>query len=685
MAVDSSSADAPGRKPTPPIGWAGVLREAWTFARALAAYRPRTAAMTVVLLLASSATDAMGLFMLIPLLHAVGAGAADGQQGMVARVLADMADTVGPERLLPAVLGGFVALAVVRSVTVWRRDVLLARTRLGFVTQLRETLHEAVAQANWRFLAGQRQSDLQQVLTGEVHRIGQASFHLLRMTAAGILAATQTAGAFLISPLVSTVALSTGVVLLALIRPLLRRSQTLGDQITVVNRAIFAHVQDFLAGLKPAKAYTAERVHANRFGEAVSAMRQRQMASVKAVAVARATLNVGAAAALAATAWFAIAGTGLTLPELAVVAALFARVMSALMNLQDSAQEFANALPAYGYTQEALRALRRATEDAAGADPSTGKREERPGPCRDEPRMALHAALTVRAVSFDYGPRAQTGAGRRALSGVDLDVQAGKIMAISGPSGAGKSTLADVLLGLLEPTSGAVLVDGVPLDRSNRRRWRRSCAYVPQDPYLFHDTVRANVAWARPHATDRDVWRALRRAVAADFVAELPQGLDTVVGDRGGRLSGGERQRIVLARALLLNPTLLVLDEATSQLDTRTEQRVVEALRSLRGRTTVVAMAHREALMAAADRIVLLDSGRVAATRAPRPALAGAGDNGHRTTLDVDPAPPTPAGTRPDAATSNRAVSAPPSPAGARPRTGTGKGPTASSAAGRPD
>lgn len=644
MAVDNSSADGPGRKPTPPIGWAGVLREAWTFARALAAYRPRTAAMTVLLLIASSATDAVGLFMLIPLLHAVGASAADGQQSMVARILADMADALGPERLLPAVLGGFVALAVVRSVTVWRRDVLLARTRLGFVTQLRETLHEAVAQANWRFLAGQRQSDLQQVLTGEVHRIGQASFHLLRMTAAGILAATQTAGAFLISPLVSTVALSTGVVLLALIRPLLRRSQTLGDQITVVNRAIFAHVQDFLAGLKPAKAYTAERVHANRFGEAVSAMRQRQMASVKAVAVARAALNVGAAAALAATAWFAIAGTGLTLPELAVVAALFARVMSALMNLQDSAQEFANALPAYGYTQEALRALRRATEDATGANPSTGKREEPPGPCRDEPRMALRTALTVRAVSFDYGPRAQTDAGRRALSGVDLDVHAGKITTISGPSGAGKSTLADVLLGLLEPTSGAVLVDGVPLDRSNRRRWRSSCAYVPQDPYLFHDTVRANVAWARPHANDRDVWRALHRAAAADFVAELPQGLDTVVGDRGGRLAGGERQRIVLARALLLNPTLLVLDEATSQLDTRTEQRVVEALRSLRGRTTVVAMAHREALMAAADRIVLLESGRVAATRVPRPALAGAGDNGHGTPLDADPAPPSPRG-----------------------------------------
>ena len=617
MTVDPSLADGPGQTPAPSVGWASVLREAWTFAQALAAYRPRMAALTVLLMLVSSATDAAGICMLIPLLHAIGASAAGDPQGTVARILAETADAVGPERILPAVLGGFVALAVVRSVIVWQRDVLLAGTRLGFVTRLRETLHEAAARANWRFLAGQRQSDLQQVLTGEVNRIGQASFHLLRMTVAGILAATQTAVAFLISPLVSAVALSTGVVLLALTRPLLRRSHTLGDQITGVNRVIFAHVQDFLAGLKPAKAYTAERVHVSRFGEAVAALRQRQMASVTAIAAARATLNVGAAAALAATAWFAIAETGLTLPELAVVAALFARVMAALTNLQDSAQEFANALPAYGYTQEALRALREATEDVAGAEPPTGKRGEPPGACRNGPRMALDAALTLRAVSFDYGQRTPTGARRKALRRVDLDIRAGEVTAVSGPSGAGKSTLADILLGLLEPASGAVLVDGVPLGPSNRRRWRRSCAYVPQDPYLFHDTVRANVAWAQPDASDDDVWRALRLAAAADFAAGLPQGLDTVVGDRGGRLSGGERQRIVLARALLLEPTLLVLDEATSQLDAHTERRVVETLRSLRGRTTVVAMAHREAVMAAADRIVLLESGRVAAADVP--------------------------------------------------------------------
>ena len=157
-------------------------------------------------------------------------------------------------------------------------------------------------------------------------------------------------------------------------------------------------------------------------------------------------------------------------------------------------------------------------------------------------------------------------------------------------------------------------VDGAPLTGANLHRWRRSVACVPQDTYLFHDTIRANLRWAQPRAAEAEMWRALRLAAADGFVAALPEGLDTVTGDRGGRLSGGERQRIALARALMTNPALLVIDEATGQLDAENERRILEALESLRGRTTVVAISHHPALLEAADGIVRLESGRVAAT-----------------------------------------------------------------------
>ena len=606
-------ADRPGAGP-PAAGWRHGFRGAGPLARALAAYRPRTAALAVLLQLAANAAEAFGFLLLIPLLHAAGAGAAGDGQGRFAELLAGVAGAAGVEPALPVALAGFVALAAVRAATVYQRDVLLARTRLDFVQRFRAALHEAVARAKWRFLAGQRQSDIQHVLTGEVHRIGQAAAHLVKVIVAGLLAATQLAVAVVISPPVSAAALAAGVLFLALTGPLLRRSRRLGDQLTGVNRAIFAHVVDFLAGMKLAKSFTAERVHARRVDAAVAATSRRQLAATTAGAAARAALNLGAAAALAGVAWFTVAAAGLALPEFAVLAAVFARVMFALVNLQQSAHELANTLPAYHHAQGMLLALQGAAEDAA----ATGRRAGA-GSGSGEPPLPLRTGLAVRGVRFDYG---QPG-GRPALTGVTLDFPAGELTVLSGPSGAGKSTLADILLGLLEPTSGAVLVDGVPLDDANRRRWRRSAAYVPQEPYLFHDTIRANLAWARPDAADDDLWRALRAAAAEEFVSALQHGLDTVAGDRGGRLAGGERQRIALARALLAEPALLVLDEATSQLDAQAERRVVAALRALRGRMTIIAAAHRPALLAAADRVVRLNGGRVVAGETAANAAGG--------------------------------------------------------------
>ena len=592
---------AAGAGPPPPDGGRHGFRGAGALARALAGHRPRTAALAALLQLAANATEAFGFLLLIPLLHAAGAGraaAAGDRQDRVAELLTGLAGAVGAELALPAALGGFVALAAVRAATVWQRDVLLARTRLDFVQRFRAMLHEAVARAKWGFLAGWRQSDVQHVLTGEVYRLGQAAAHLVRVTVAGVLAVTQLAVAVLISPPVSAAALAAGVLFLLLTGPLLRRSRTLGDQLTGVNRAIFGHVVDFLAGLKLAKSFTAEAVHVRRIDAAVAATRQRQLAATATGATARAALNLGAAAALAGVAWVTVVEVGLPLPELAVLAAIFARVMFALVNLQQSAHELANTLPAYHHARGMLQALRGAAE-ASGRGAGAGL---------DDAPMPLNAGLAVRAVSFDYG---QPGGGP-ALTGVTLDVPAGELTALAGPSGAGKSTLADILLGLLEPTGGAVLVDGVPLDAANRRRWRRSAAYVPQEPYLFHDTIRANLTWARPDAADADLWRALRAAAAEEFVTALRHRLDTVVGDRGGRLAGGERQRIALARALLAEPALLVLDEATSQLDPHAEGRVIAALRALRGRVTIIAAAHRPAWLAAADRVVRLSAGRVA-------------------------------------------------------------------------
>jgi len=184
-------------------------------------------------------------------------------------------------------------------------------------------------------------------------------------------------------------------------------------------------------------------------------------------------------------------------------------------------------------------------------------------------------------------------------------------VALVGPSGAGKSTLVDLVPRLRDPTEGRILLDGVPLDTLTRASLRGLLGVVSQDTVLFHDTVLANIAYGRSGVARAEVERAAHAANAHEFVVQLPQGYDTVLGERGSRLSGGQRQRIAIARALLRNAPILILDEATSSLDTQSERLVQEAIDRLMTNRTVLVIAHRLATVRQADEILVLDEGRI--------------------------------------------------------------------------
>jgi ATP-binding cassette subfamily B protein len=223
-------------------------------------------------------------------------------------------------------------------------------------------------------------------------------------------------------------------------------------------------------------------------------------------------------------------------------------------------------------------------------------------------------------VHFAYPTRAETSA----LHGVSFRVRAGEKVAIVGPSGAGKSTIFHLLLRFYDPTIGAVTVDGVRLDAADPRELRRRIALVPQEPVIFASSVRDNIRFGRLEATDAEIERAAEAAAAAEFIARLPQGYDTPVGERGITLSGGQRQRIAIARAILRAAPLLLLDEATSSLDAESETLVQAALgRLMTGRTTLV-IAHRLATVLSCDRILVLDHGRIV-EQGTHPELAAAG------------------------------------------------------------
>jgi ATP-binding cassette, subfamily B, bacterial len=224
---------------------------------------------------------------------------------------------------------------------------------------------------------------------------------------------------------------------------------------------------------------------------------------------------------------------------------------------------------------------------------------------RPLPTEAVGGNVRLEGVRFAYAT------GDPVLHGIDLEVPAGRTLAIVGPTGAGKSSVVKLLLRLYDPTAGRITLDGVDLRDAVLRDVRRAVGLVSQDVFLFHGSVRENLRFGRPDAEDGALWRALELAEARPFVEALPQGIDTVVGERGQKLSGGQRQRLALARAILKDPPVLVLDEATSAVDNETEAAIQRSLETLtRGRTTIV-IAHRLSTVRHADEIAVLDGGRV--------------------------------------------------------------------------
>jgi ATP-binding cassette subfamily C protein len=256
-------------------------------------------------------------------------------------------------------------------------------------------------------------------------------------------------------------------------------------------------------------------------------------------------------------------------------------------SVQSKAQSLAVESSALWSIVSMIEAARRESERSGGAPPPK-----------------LERGIRFRDVQVRYE-------GRTVLDGASFELEAHRIHAIVGASGTGKTTLVDLITGLVEPEKGAVLIDGVPLSTLDLKSWRRSIGYVPQEMLLLHDSVRGNVTLGDPDIDTARVEAALRDADAWDFVAELDGGIDHSVGERGSMLSGGQRQRIAIARALVREPRLLILDEATAALDPQGEAAVWRTVAALRGRTTVVAISHQPALLEVADRVFRIEGGRV--------------------------------------------------------------------------
>jgi ATP-binding cassette subfamily C protein len=550
---------------------------------------PRRTALVVAGLLLAGLAEGIGLSSFVPLIGLVarnGGAAAAGDSSLERAVVM----ALGYVGLQPT--SGVLLALIVAAMTVKAALDLLASKQVGYAvarlaTDVRLTLLRATLASRWERYVHWPVGTFAGAFAAEANRAAEAYLRAATMAALLIQALVYAGVAVLVSWRATVAALAASVVVVALLNGLIRAARRAGVRQTRLARAVLGRLTDTLQGVKSLKAMGRESLVAPLLEAETRQLNRALEREVLSKAAMRAFQEPLIVLLLALGLYAALTVMALPLASVVLLTLLCVRIITSLGKVQKEYQHLAACEGAFAAIRELIQQA-----EAAREAPSGGR------------TPALTRELRLVDVGFAYGDA-------WVVRGASLVAPAGSVTAVTGPSGSGKTTVVDLLVGLLVPQEGEVLVDGVPLRELEVGAWRAMVGYVPQETLLWHDTIARNVSLGDPSVSAADVQAALTAAGAWEFVGGLADGVETVVGERGLRVSGGQRQRIALARALVRRPRLLVLDEATSALDPASEAAIVETVRGLRDRMTIVAVCHRGPLLAVADRAYRVEGGAI--------------------------------------------------------------------------
>ncbi len=479
-----------------------------------------------------------------------------------------------------------VAIMTVRSILLFSAMSYAGITAARVANSFRSRLIRAILEARWSFYANQSGGQVATTLSNDVSRAGEAYLTFATATACWVQIIAYATVAALINWKVAVAGIMGGLLVALLSSKLVKISRRSGFKQSQRLGTMTTDIVEMLHNMKALKSM-------HRYGPLLGHMDevlQRLKKSLYAASLSRYGLTYGndllVTLLIGGGAYVAHMKAGVSIPELFVFGVLFFQVVSYASKLQKQVQIAAQFEGAYVRVSEAL-ALAQSEREINGG--------------QDTPDIGKHISFE----NVDFSHTTQP-----VLRGLNIDIPANAITVIQGASGAGKTTLLDLLVGLLRPQSGVIRVGTDDLNSVDAVKWRQTIGYVPQELALFHDTIRANITLYDDQVSDAAVEDSLRLSGVSAFVHQLPNGIETDVGEFGGKLSGGQRQRISLARALVTNPKLLILDEVTSALDPETEEAIVSNIAELRGRYTIVAITHRPAWTRIADRLYTLKDGK---------------------------------------------------------------------------
>jgi len=548
--------------------------------------------MTLLALILAGVVEGLGLTALLPLLQkAIDLPVSPAADPTSSSDIGDSINSALTFFGIPSTVGSLLTVIMI-GVLLRSLLILLADRKVGYTvahvaTDLRLALLRALLSTRWGYFLDQQVGSMVNAAGTEVMRASSSYQHAATAVAMAIQAFAYFTVALLVSWQTTLIFMTAASLVLVLLYSLVSKAKRAGRKQTRLLQSLLARLSDNLQSLKAFKAMGRENMADELLSKDTLKLNKALRRQVFSKAALRGIQEPMMSLLVVVGLYTMLVHLQMDLPKVMVLIFLMARMLTQAGKVQRKYQLMAIGESAYWSLQEKIDNAQLQKEPAGGEITAT-----------------LEDKIVLDRVDFGYGDN-------MILTDVSLEIPCRTFTSFVGPSGAGKTTLIDLIIGLFQPVKGEVLIDGIPLAEINLQSWRRMIGYVPQDSILLHDSVFTNVTLSEPSFSVEDAQLALKAAGAWDFVNEMSEGIQTIVGERGAKLSGGQRQRIAIARALINQPQLLILDEATSALDPETEASICETLRELSGKLTILAISHQTALVDVADRVFQISGGSI--------------------------------------------------------------------------